>query len=96
MVNFGEVRRAELAKSTLLTSTLVPPRMFTDLLRSIQSGVRKATGSYRTYSIPGKAAALVPVFAVKDLPLNSNLGSCACSEGPALGQNALTMMNILN
>ena len=28
----------------------------------------KATGGYRTYSIPGKAAALVPVFAVKDLP----------------------------
>ena len=26
-------------------------------------------GSYRTYSIPGKAAALVPEFAVEDLPL---------------------------
>ena len=27
----------------------------------------KATGSYRTYSIPGKAAVLVPQFAVEDL-----------------------------
>ena len=34
----------------------------------IESGVRKATGSYRTYSIPGKIAALVPEFAVEDLP----------------------------
>ena len=30
--------------------------------------MRKATGSYRTYSIPGKTAALVPEFAVEDLP----------------------------
>ena len=28
----------------------------------------KATGSYRTYSIPGKTAALVPEFAVVHLP----------------------------
>ena len=27
----------------------------------------KATGSYRTYSIPGKAAVLVPQFAIQDL-----------------------------
>ena len=30
--------------------------------------MRKTTGSYRTYSIPGKPAALVPEFAVEDLP----------------------------
>ena len=30
--------------------------------------VRKAKGSYRTYSIHGKTAALVPEFSVKDLP----------------------------
>ena len=30
--------------------------------------LRKATGSYRTYIIPGKTAALVPEFAVEDLP----------------------------
>ena len=30
--------------------------------------MRKATGSYRTYSVPGKTATLVPEFAVEDLP----------------------------
>ena len=30
--------------------------------------MRKATGSYRTYSVLGKTAALFPEFAVKDLP----------------------------
>ena len=30
--------------------------------------VRKATGICRTYSIPGKTVALVPEFAVQDLP----------------------------
>ena len=49
------------------------PEIFSDLLRSLQmlkreSGVRKATESYRTYSIPGKTAALVPEFALDDLP----------------------------
>ena len=29
--------------------------------------MRKATGSYRTYSFSGKTAALVPEFAVDDL-----------------------------
>ena len=29
---------------------------------------RKATERYRTYSIPGKTAALVPEFVVEDLP----------------------------
>ena len=33
-----------------------------------ESGVRKVMGSYRTYSISGKTAALVPEFAVEDLP----------------------------
>ena len=31
--------------------------------------LRKAPGSYRTYSIPGKSAPLVPEFTVEDLPL---------------------------
>ena len=38
------------------------------LKRERESGVRKATRSYRTYSILGKTAALVPEFAVDDLP----------------------------
>ena len=54
------------------------------------SGVRKATGSHYTYSIPGKTAALVPEFAVENcLWQNCSLGSFVCSEGPALLQNAL-------
>ena len=36
VVNLGEVRRAQLAKSTLLTSSLVPLGYFSDLLRSVQ------------------------------------------------------------
>ena len=33
----------------------------------------KAKGGYRTYSIPSKAAALVPEFAMEDLPLGRTL-----------------------
>ena len=59
-----------------------------------ESGVRKATGSYRTYWVLGKTAALVPEFAVEDLPsaeLQPTVGSCVCSEGLVLGQNTLMM-----
>ena len=68
------------------------PGIISDLLRSVQmlkrDGVRKATGSYRTYSFLCKISALVPEFAVEtSVRQNCNLGSCACSEGPALGQN---------
>ena len=38
------------------------------LKRERESGVRKVTGSYRSYPIPGKTAALVYEFAVEDLP----------------------------
>ena len=45
------------------------PGIFTDLLRSVQmlkrEGVGKSMGSYHTFSIPGKTAALVPEFAWK-------------------------------
>ena len=80
----------QLAKSTHLTARWGP----WDLLRSFkvcsdakESGVRKATGSYRTYSslvklqpefamenLPlGRIAASVPEFAVKYLPLGRTL-----------------------
>ena len=50
----------------------------------------KATGCYRTYLVPGKTAALVPEFAEKTcLRQNCSLGSCVCSEKPALGNNTL-------
>ena len=49
--------------------------------------MQKARGSYRTYSNPGKTTALVPEFAMEDLP-SSELQPrfCACSEVPVLGQ----------
>ena len=75
------------------------PGIFSDLLRSVQRlkrervGCRKQMGSYCTYSIPGRTAALVPEFVMKDrLRQNCSLGSCACSEGTALGQNTLMIM----
>ena len=45
------------------------PGIFSDLLRSVQMiKMWKSTGSYRTYSIPGKTVALIPQFVVEDLP----------------------------
>ena len=55
--------------------------------------MRKATGSYLTYSIPGKTAALVSEFAVEDLPsAELQQGSDACNEGPDLRQNTLIII----
>ena len=51
-----EVRRAQLAKSIVLTTTMVPLGSFQIFKVSSdakESGVRKATGSYCNYSIPG-------------------------------------------
>ena len=61
MVNLGEVRRAQLAKSTLLTSTLVLLGIFSDLLRSdakerVGCG-KQAEAHYRSYISPP----LVPI-----------------------------------
>ena len=57
--------------------------------------MQKATENYSTYSILGKTAALVPEFAVEDLP-SAELQPCVlfCSEGPALGQNTLMITYI--
>ena len=86
VVNFGEVQRAQLAKSTLLTSTWCPWDHFS--LTSIQILKREwgaeSIGKLPHLFIPGKTAALVPEFAFSR---TTALGSCACSEGPALGQN---------
>ena len=62
--HFGEDRRAQLAKTALLTSTLVPLGSFKVCSDAKVSGVRKATGSYRTYSVPAKTAVLVSECAV--------------------------------
>ena len=61
-----------------------------------KSGVRKAMGSYRTYSIPGKTTAVIPKFAVEDLPSAElqpkflRLQKMTC-----LGQNTLIMIPII-
>ena len=47
--------------------------------------MRKATGSYYTYSIPGKTAALVPEFAVE------HLSSEKCSQVPVLAVKDLPL-----
>ena len=71
MVNFGEVRRAQLAKSTLLTSSL-GPGIFSNLLRSVQILKREwgrpteSNGKLQHLFIPSKTAILFPEFAVGD------------------------------
>ena len=72
VVNFGEVRRARLAKSTLLTRGI-----FADLLRCVQMLNREwgaeSNGKIPHLFIPSKTATLVPEFAMKDLPLGRTL-----------------------
>ena len=62
---------AQLAKTALLTSTLMPLgyfQIFKVWSDAKERGVGKATGSYRTYSVPGKTAVWVSELAVEDLP----------------------------
>ena len=77
LVNFGEVRRAQLAKSTLLTSTLQragAPGIFRDLLWFIQMLKREwgaeSNRKLPHLSIPSETACWVPESAVEDLPLS--------------------------
>ena len=56
----------------------------------------KSNGKQPHLFIRGKNAALVPEFAVKNLPRqNYSLGSFSSNERPALEQNTLMMMMIL-
>ena len=71
MVNLGEVRRAQLAKSTLLASNGGAPGIFSDLPRSVQM-LKRDWGAESNRKLPhifisSKTAALVPEFAVEDL-----------------------------
>ena len=65
MANFGEVRRAQLAKSTLLTSSLVPLGSF-QVCSDAKD--RVGCGKQQEATAHSKTAALVPGFAVEDLP----------------------------
>ena len=101
VVNFGEVRRAQLAKSTLLTSMFGAPGIFPDLLRTVQmlkrEWVAESSGKLLHLFIPSKTATLVPAFAVKDLFLDrtATLAPVFFSQRHALGQNTLIMMMMM-
>ena len=74
MVNFREVQRAQLAKFTLLTSSLVPLGSFQIFLRSAQKLKREwgveSNGKLPHLFIPSKTANLVLEFVVEKLPLS--------------------------
>ena len=71
-MNFGEVWRAQLAKSTLLTSMSVPLGSFQ--IFKICSDTTERVGCRKQWEalhlfIYNKTATLVPEFAVEDVPL---------------------------
>ena len=72
MVNLGEVRRDQLAKSTLLASTLCPWDLFRSFKVCSDAKERVECGKQREAAAPiqfqEKTAALVPEFTVEDLP----------------------------
>ena len=68
-MNFGEVRRAQLAKSILVTSKLVPLGSFkvcSDAKERV--GCRKQREATTPFT-PSKTATLVPEFAMEELTL---------------------------
>ena len=72
VVNFCEVPEDPVNQIHSPHSHFGAAGIFSYLLRSVQILKREwgaeSNESNRTYSIPGKSAALVPEFAVKDLP----------------------------
>ena len=95
MANFGEVRRAQLAKSTLLTSSLVPLGSFKVCWVAKE---RMGCGKQREATAPIKfIVKLQPWFLCLRwktcLRQNCSLDFSACSEGPAFGLNTLMMVS---
>ena len=79
MVDFGKVWRAQLAISTLLTSTLGPLSLFRSCIvcsdAKEREREREGAESNRKLPylfIPSKTATLVPEFALEDLPLGKS------------------------
>ena len=100
-MNFGQVRRIQLAKSTLFTSTLVPLGSFQ--IFEVYSEAKERVGSGEQGEATAPIQSLVnlqPWFLSLRwktcLRENCSLGSYNCSEGPALGQSTLMMMMIIN
>ena len=96
-VNFGEARRAQLAKSILLTSTLLPLGSFkvcSDAKEKVACGKQRKLPHL---SIPNKTADRFLSLRWKTcLEQNCSLGSSVCSKGPALGQNNLLMIMVFS
>ena len=89
VANFGEVRRAQIAKSILITYSLVPLRSF-KVCSDIKERVR--CGKEQEATAPIKSLVkLQPWFLSLRwktcLRQNCSLGLSACREGPAFGQN---------
>ena len=69
VVNLDEIRRAQLAKSTLLTSTMVSLGFF-KICSDVKERVgAESSGKLPHLFIPSKTATLVPEFSVENLPL---------------------------
>ena len=92
VTNFGEVRRTQLAKSTLLTSPLVPLGSFQIFKVCSDAKERVECGKQQEATAPIKSLVkLRPWFLILRwktcLRQNCSLGFSSCSEGPAFGQN---------
>ena len=94
VVNFGEVRRAHLAKSTLFTSTLVPLGSIKVCSDVEERGGAESNGKLPHLFIPGKIATLVPEFTVGDLPLGRTAALVPGLAVKDFGQKTLMMMMI--
>ena len=73
VVSFGEVRRAQLTKSTLLASTLVPLGSFQICSHAKERVGAESKGKLPQLFIPSKTATLVPEFAVEESYLWADL-----------------------
>ena len=74
VMNFGEVRRAQLAKIHSPDILADAPAIFSKLSRSVQTLKREwgaeSNGKLPHLFIPSKTPILLPEFPVEDLPLN--------------------------
>ena len=100
MVNFGEVQRDQLAKSTLLASTLRPLGSFQ--IFKVCSDAKERVGCRKQWEATAPIKSLVKLqpwflslqWKTRIWP-NCSLGFSTCSEGPAFGQNTLMMMMMM-
>ena len=93
---FGEVRRDQLAKPTLLISSLVPLGSFKGCSGAKE---RMGCGKQREATAPIQSLVklqpwILSLWWKTCLRQNCSLGSCACSERPDLGEKTLIVMMI--